>query len=87
MMTAESYLGSGNSPDFVVVWSHEHIRNALTHHSDNPLIEVGGLCVGGCCMQSCVNHTIDSLDLVLLIQHRNVVLEWVWDPETLVAHI
>lgn len=82
-----SYLGSGNGPDLVVVRAHEHISNTFALHSQNPLVKVLGLGVGDAALHGSVNKAIDSLDLILLGENRDVVLEGVWHPEALVANI
>ncbi len=41
----------------------------------------------GAGFQGSIDHAVNALDLVILWQHRDVVLEWVWDPELLAAHI
>ena len=38
-------------------------------------------------LQSSIDHAVDTLDLVLLRQDRDIVLERVWHPELLAAHI
>lgn len=81
------YLGGGDSPDLEVVWSHEQIGNTSTHHSNNPLIEVFWLILGCTSNQCSVNHAVNALNLVLRWQHRDVVLEWVWNPEVLASYI
>ncbi len=83
----ETNLGGRNSPDLVVVRAHEDISNALANVADNPVIEVLGFGVGHARVESCINQAIDALDLVLLGQHRDIVLERVGDPETLVTDV
>jgi hypothetical protein len=82
-----SYLGGGNSPDLVVVRSHEDVGNTLTHHAHNPLVKVLGLGVGDTALESRVDDALDTVDLVLLGKHGDVVLEGVRDPEALVANV
>jgi hypothetical protein len=82
-----SYLLGGNSPDLVVVRSHEDVGNALTHHAHDPLVEVLGLGVGDTALESRVDDTLDTVDLVLLRKHGDVVLEGVRNPEALVADV
>lgn len=82
-----AYLGSGNSPNLVVVRTHEHVGNASTHHTDNPLVEVLRLGVGNAALKSGVDEAVNALHLVLLGQNGNVVLEGIRDPDTLVADI
>jgi hypothetical protein len=82
-----SYLVGGNSPDLVVVRSHEDVGDTLTHHAHNPLVEVLGLGVGDTALESRVDDTLDTVDLVLLGKHGDVVLEGVRDPEALVANV
>ncbi|KAI6762824.1 hypothetical protein HG530_008804 [Fusarium avenaceum] len=67
--------------------SHEDVGNTLTHHAHNPLVEVLGLGVGDPALESGVDDTLDTLDLVLLGKHGDVVLERVRDPEALVANV
>lgn len=81
------YLCRGNGPDFEVVWCHEDVRNALACHSHNPLIEVLGFRIGHSCFHGCVDHTVDTLDLVVLRQHGDVVLEGIWHPQLLVSDV
>lgn len=82
-----TYLGGGNSPDLVVVGAHEDVGKVLTHLSQNPLIEVLGLRPGQGVVHGGVNEAVDRCDLVLLWQHRDVVLERVGHPEALVADV
>jgi hypothetical protein len=82
-----SYLGGWDSPNLVVVWSHEEVGNTGTHHSHNPLIEVLWLGAGDTSLQGGIDHALNALDLVLLWKDGDVVLEWVWDPEALAANV
>lgn len=82
-----SYLLGGNGPDLVVVRSHENVGNTLAHHANDPLVEVLGLGVGNTALESRVNDTLDTVDLVLLGEHGDVVLEGVRDPEALVTNV
>lgn len=58
-----------------------------THLSHNPLVEVLGLRLGDCGLQRSIDEALDGRNLVLLGQHRNIVLEWVRDPEALVTDV
>lgn len=82
-----AYLGGGNSPDLVVVGTHEDVGNTLTGHTQNPLVEVLGLGVGNTALEGRVNETVNALDLVIFGEHGDVVLEGVGNPETLVANV
>ena len=81
------YLSSGHSPDLVVVGAHEKIGNTGTHHAHNPLVEVLGLGVGDAVLDSGIDHTVDTLDLVLLGKHGDVVLERVGNPLALATDV
>jgi hypothetical protein len=81
------HLLSGNSPDLVVVRSHEDVGNALTHHAHDPLVEVLGLGVGDTALESRVDDTLNTVDLVFLGEHGDVVLEGIRNPEALVANV
>jgi hypothetical protein len=75
------------SPDLEVVGPHEDIGNTLAGHAQNPLVKVLWLGVCDTALESRVDQTVHALDLVLLGQHRDVVLERVGHPEALVAHV
>lgn len=81
------HLGGGDGPDLVVVGAHEKVGNTSTHHANNPLVEVLGLGVGNAGLHGSIDHTIDTLDLLLLGQHGDVVLEGVGDPFVLAANV
>lgn len=51
-----AYLGGGNSPDLVVVGSHEDVGNTLTVHTQDPLIEILRLSVGDTSVQGGVDE-------------------------------
>lgn len=85
--TSQTYLGGGNSPDLVVVGSHEKVGNTSTHHADDPLIEILGLGVGDAGLESSINHAVNALHLLLLGQHGDVVLEGVGNPLLLAANV
>ena len=53
----------------------------------NPLIKVLGLGLGDSSLLRRINQTLNGCNLVLLGQHRDVVLERIRDPETLVADV
>lgn len=82
-----TYGGGGNSPDLEVVRAHEDVGNVGAHLAHNPLVEVLGLRLGDSGLQRSVDQTIEGRNLVLLGQHRDVVLERVRDPEALVANV
>lgn len=82
-----AYLGGGHSPDLVVVRAHEDIGDTSTHHADDPLVEVLGLGVGDTSLHGSIDHAINALDLLLLGQHRDVVLEGVGNPFSLAANV
>lgn len=82
-----SYLGGRNGPDLVVVRTHEDIGDTGTHHAADPLVKVLGLGVGNTALQGRIDHTIDTLDLLLLGQHGDVVLEGVGDPFIVTADV
>lgn len=82
-----AYLCSWHRPDLVIVWSHEDVCNALTNVSQNPLVKVFWLVACHSCLDCSVDQPLQTLDLVLLWQHGNVVLEWVWHPQSFVADI
>jgi hypothetical protein len=82
-----SYLGRGHSPNLVVVRPHEDIGNTLTAYPKNPLVEVFGLGGRDAGVHGSVNEPVNALDLVLLGQHRDVVLEGVRDPKVLVPDV
>jgi hypothetical protein len=77
----------GDSPHFVVIRSHEEVCNADTHHPHDPLVKCFWLSTSDTGLQRCVNHTVHALHLVVFWQHRDVVLERVWDPETFAADV
>lgn len=81
------YLGGRYSPDLEVVRPHEQVGNAGPHHANNPLIEVLGFGIGYSSFQGCVDHAVHTIDLFLLGQHRDVVLEGVWNPEIFAADV
>src|SRR5690606_24656026 len=56
-------------------------------HPQNPLVKVLGLGSGDLRGHGGIDKTLDALDLVLLGQHRDVILEWVRDPEALVPDV
>jgi hypothetical protein len=80
-------LRGRNRPDFEVVWSHEEICNSSSHHPDNPLIEILWLGIRNSKFQCRINHSVHTLDLVFFRQHRNVVLERIWNPEILASYV
>ena len=82
-----TYLGGRHSPHLVVVWPHEDVGNTLAACAQNPLVKVLGLGCSDAGGHGGVNETINALDLVLLGQHRDVVLEGVGDPLALVPHV
>lgn len=84
---AATYLCGGNSPDLVVVRAHENVGDVRTHLAHDPLVKVLWLCLGDCGLQGSIDETIHACNLVLLGQHRDVVLERVGDPEALVADV
>lgn len=82
-----AYISGGDSPDLEVVRSHENIGDTLTNVAQNPLVEVLGLGVGNTVLDSSVDQTFQTGDLILLGQHGDIVLERVRDPEALVADV
>lgn len=84
---AATYLCGGNSPDLVVVRAHEDVGDVGTHLAHNPLVKVLGLGLGECGLEGSIDQAIHACNLILLGQHRDVVLERVGDPETLVADV
>jgi hypothetical protein len=86
-MDRMAYIGRRYSPHLVVIRPHEDVCDSLASHAQNPLVKVLGLGVGDAALHGRVDQTIDTHDLVVLGQHRDIVLEGVWHPETLVAHI
>ena len=83
----DSYLCGWYSPHFVVIRPHEEIGNTGTHHSDDPLIKVLGLCRGNSSLEGGIDHSIHTFDLFFFWQHGNIVLEWIWNPEFLASNI
>jgi hypothetical protein len=83
----KSYLGRRNGPDLEVVGTHEDISDTLAHLAQDPLVKVLGLGVGYTGGQGSVDDAINTLDLVLLGQHGDVVLERVGDPEALITDV
>lgn len=81
------HLGGRHSPDLVVVRTHEDIGDTGTHHAADPLVKVLGLGVGNTALQGSIDHTIDTLDLLVLGQHGDVVLEGVGDPFIVAADV
>jgi hypothetical protein len=81
------HLGGGHGPDLEVVWPHEEVGDADTHLAQNPLVKVLGLGVCHARLECGVNQAVDTLGLVVLVQHGQVVLEWVGDPLTLAADV
>ena len=82
-----AYLRGRHSPDLVVVWPHENVRNALSHISQNPLIKVFRFGVGHTRLERGVDQSLQAGDLVILGQHGDVVLERVRHPQTLIADV
>jgi hypothetical protein len=82
-----TYLGGRDSPDFVVVRSHEDVGETSSHHSHDPLIKVLRLISCGASGQSSINHAVNALDLFLLRQHGDIVLKWVGNPELFAANV
>ena len=81
------YLCGGHSPYFVVVRSHKNVGNTNTSHAKNPIVKIGGFGVGYAMLKCGVNHAVQTLNLVFLGKHRNVVLEGIRDPKALVAYV
>lgn len=86
-MLLKTHVFGWHGPHFVVVWGHEEIRNTLTVVSQNPLVKVLWLCVGNTSLKRGVDQALHTLDLVILRQHRDVVLKWVWNPEALALDV
>ena len=81
------HLGGGNSPDLEVVWPHEEVGNTNTHLTHDPFVKVLGLGVCHASLKCGVDQAVNTLGLVVLVQHGQVVLEWVGDPLALAADV
>lgn len=84
-----TYLGRRNSPDFKVVWAHENLRESLADVAQIPLVKVLGL-VRSCahtCLERGINQALQTLDLFLGLERGNVVLERIWHPFVIEAHV
>lgn len=82
-----SHLGGRDRPDFEVVRSHENVGNSNSHVPNNPFVKILRLCVCNSCFKGGINDSIDAQDLVVLRQHRDVVLEWIGYPVAFISHI
>jgi hypothetical protein len=82
-----SHLGRRYSPNLIVVGPHEAIGQTLALCPQDPLIEVFWLGVGHPRLQRRIDHALQTCNLVFLWQHGDVILERVWDPDTLVADV
>jgi hypothetical protein len=62
------------------------IKTKSTHHSDNPFIKgLGFLTTAE--IDGSINHAIHTDHLLLFWKHADIILERVWNPESLGAHI
>lgn len=82
-----AYLGRRHRPHLVVVRPHEDVGNTLAAYPQDPLVKVLGLGGGGAGGQGGIDEPVHALHLVLLGQHRNVVLERIGHPLALVPHV
>lgn len=82
-----TYLGGRHRPHLVVVRPHEDVGNTLAARAQNPLVKVLGLGCGDAGGHGGIDEAVNALHLVLLRQHRDVVLEGVGDPLALVPDV
>ena len=85
--TSKTYLARRHGPHLKVVWPSKDIRQGRSQIPHIPLVKVLRLSVGHAGVQRSIDQGVDTLDLVVLGQNRDVVLEGVGHPETLVADI
>lgn len=69
-----------DSPDFEVVWPHEHVSYAAAHVADDPFVKIGGLGLGDDGLRVGIDETVHGFDLRFSWQLGNIVLVWVGDP-------
>ena len=81
------YLGGRYCPYFEVIGPHEEIGDTGPHHANDPLIEIFGFGVGYPRLERSVDHAVHAPNLLLLWQHRDVVLKGVRNPEILASHV
>mmetsp|Transcript_18191 Transcript_18191/g.45509 ORF Transcript_18191/g.45509 Transcript_18191/m.45509 type:complete len:476 (+) Transcript_18191:858-2285(+) len=78
-----AHFGGWIRPHLEVVWSHEQICDAPTHHLDDPLVKI----LRRSCYLPRVEHAVDALDFVCVVQFVEVVLERVRHPPVLDPHV
>ena len=82
-----THLGRRHGPDLEVVRSHEQIGDAGAHHANDPVVKILRLGAGDAGLERGVDHAVHAPDLLVLGQHRDVVLERVRHPEPLAPHV
>ena len=87
LLTQKTYLTWRHGPHLKVVRTSKDIREGCSQIPHIPLVKVLRLSVGHAGVQRSIDQGVDTLDLVVLGQNRDVVLEGVGHPETLVADI
>lgn len=85
----KTYLRRRDSPDLEVVGSHEDLIQTLANISNVPIIKVARLISwsSNAGFESSVNETAQTFCLFLLRKYRNVILEWVRNPDVLVTDV
>lgn len=68
-MPEKTYLGRRHSPHFEVIGSHEEIGDPDTGVAYDPFVKVLGFCVGNTCLESGVDHTLNTFHLVFFGEH------------------
>ena len=83
-----SAIPSPTGQQLVLKSGDQGIRGSgdATHHAEDPFVEVFGFLVH-VEIDCRIDHTVHAHDLFLLGQHADIILEGIWNPETLTANI
>mmetsp|Transcript_2676 Transcript_2676/g.6402 ORF Transcript_2676/g.6402 Transcript_2676/m.6402 type:complete len:516 (+) Transcript_2676:910-2457(+) len=77
------HVRGGDGPNLVVVRAHEDVGDAISHHAQDPLIEVLRFVLGGRHAHLGLDQAFEACDLVFHGEGTDVVLEGVRNPSVL----